>query len=58
MDKKTYNEQGELLKEIKKLEYQGYILAMRLLQSNLVLDDVEAAARDIFILKTLSREHT
>ncbi len=39
----------KLERELAEARERGYILAMRLLQSDIVLDDAEIAARDAFI---------
>ena len=36
---------------IRESQREGYIVAMRLMQSNEVLDDAEVAARDYFLTK-------
>lgn len=42
--------------EIERLKHEGYIIAMRLIQSNIVLDDSERAAIDAFVTKEQIRK--
>jgi hypothetical protein len=39
----------ELISQAQELTWAGHVLALRLLQSNLVLDDIERAAVDLFV---------
>jgi hypothetical protein len=47
--------QVELLEENARLERAGYIVSMRLMQSDLVLDDAERAALDAFLNREAMR---